>query len=217
MGGGNGAIAGQAQSDRLRQAVHRIGGEHSGAAAAGGAGALFDGRDLAVADRGIGGLDHRVDQVEFLGTEFAGLHRAAGYEDRGNVDPHRGEEHAGRDLVAVADAYQCVGLVGVDHIFDAVGDDVAGGEGIEHPVVAHRDAVVDGDGVEFRREAAEAFDLFLDGLACVVEMDVAGNELGEGVGDGDDGLAELFLPHPVGEPQRAGSGHPASFECNTTT
>ena len=107
--------------------------------------------------------------------------------------------------------------MGVDHVFDAVGHDVAGGEGIEHPVVAHRDAVVDGDGVELGGEASEALDLFLDDLARFVQVYVSRNELGEGIGDGDDRLAELLLLHPVGQPERPGSGHPAAFECNTTT
>jgi hypothetical protein len=53
------------------------------------------------------------------------------------------------DLVAVGDADHGIGLVGVDHIFHRVGNDVSGGKRIKHTVVPHGDAVVDGDGVEF--------------------------------------------------------------------
>ena len=104
----------------------------------------------------------------------------------------------------------------IDHIFYAVCDDVAGRERIQHPVVAHGDAVIHGDGVEFGGEAAELLDLGLDDLARLVEVGVSGHELGEGVGDGDDRLAELAPLHPVRHPKRTGPGHPAAFEGNTT-
>ena len=58
--------------------------------------------------------------------------------------------------------------MGVDHIFDAVGDDLARGQGIEHSVMAHGDAVVDGDGVELLGDAAGLLDLARDELAEVL-------------------------------------------------
>ena len=64
--------------------------------------------------------------------------------------------------------------MGVDHVFDAVGDDLAGGQRIEHAVVAHRDAVVDGDRVELLGDAARRLDLARDELAEVLEVHVAG-------------------------------------------
>jgi hypothetical protein len=45
--------------------------------------------------------------------------------------------------------------------------------------VAHGDAVVDGDGVEFLGDAAGCLDLARHQLAHVLEVNVAGNELGE--------------------------------------
>ena len=42
MGGQRGAVARHGQADRLGQAVHRVGGEHARAGAAGGAGRLFE-------------------------------------------------------------------------------------------------------------------------------------------------------------------------------
>ena len=47
-------------------------------------------------------------------------------------------------------------------------------------------------------------------LAEVLEVDVAGDELGERVGDGDDGLAEVAVLHAGGAPQAAGAGHVAA-------
>ena len=49
-----------------------------------------------------------------------------------------------------------VGAVGVDHVLDAVGDQLARGRLVEHAVVAHGDAIVDGDGVELLGDSAGA-------------------------------------------------------------
>ncbi|MOA08493.1 hypothetical protein D3C78_1282650 [compost metagenome] len=76
--------------------------------------------------------------------------------------------------------------------------------------MAHGDAVVDGDGVEFLGHAAGLLDLAGDQLAEVLQVHVAGHELGEGVGDGDDRLLEVLVLHPGGAPQRAGAGHVAA-------
>ena len=40
-----------------------------------------------------------------------------------------------------------------------------------------------------------------------LQVHVAGHELGEGVGDGDDRLLEVFVLHPGGAPEGAGAGH----------
>ena len=141
---------------------------------------------------------------------LARLHRPAGDEDGGDVEAQGGHHHAGGDLVAVGDADQGVGAVGVGHVLDRVGDELARGQAVQHAVVAHGDAVVDGDGVELLGDAAGAGDLFGDELAEVLEVDVAGNELGEGVGDGDDGLAEVAVLHSGGAPETARAGHVAS-------
>ena len=64
--------------------------------------------------------------------------------------------------------------------------------GWENAVVAHGDAVVHGDGVELDAVAAGGVDDLLDALADGVEVDVAGDELGEAVGDGDDRFEEVL-------------------------
>ena len=58
------AVAGQREAERLGQAVHRIGGEHARARAAGRAGGALDHRDVGVGDLVVGGGDHRVDEVD---------------------------------------------------------------------------------------------------------------------------------------------------------
>ena len=217
MRGEDGAVAGQGQADGLREAVHRVGREHTGAAAAGRAGVRLDLGHLVVADGRIRGFDHRIDQVELRIAQDAGFHRAARHEDGRDVEPHRGQHHARGNLVTVADTHERVRLVRVHHIFHAVRDNVTGRQGIQHPVVAHGNAIVHGDRVEFGREATQLLDLGLDNLAGIVKMSMTGNKLRKGIGDGDDRLAELAPLHPVRHPQRAGSGHPAAFEGYTTT
>jgi hypothetical protein len=90
--------------------------------------------------------------------------------------------------------------MGVDHVLDRVGNQVARGQGIEHALVAHRDAVVDGDGVEFLGDAARPFDLAGHHLAQVLEVDMARHELDEGIDDRDDWLAEILIGHAGGAP-----------------
>jgi hypothetical protein len=42
-------------------------------------------------------------------------------------------------------------------------------------------------------------------------MHVAWHELREGIGDGDDGLAEILILHACGAPKSAGSCHIAAM------
>ena len=76
--------------------------------------------------------------------------------------------------------------------------------------MAHRDAVVDGDGVELLGDAARRLDLARDELAEVLEVDVAGHELGEGIDHRDDRLAEVAVLHAGGAPKAARAGHVAA-------
>src|SRR5690606_19017411 len=108
------------------------------------------------------------------------------------------------------DAHQRVGAVGVGHVLHGVGDDFAAGQRIQHAVVAHGDAIVHGDGVEFLGHAAGLLDLAGDQLAHVLQMHVAGHELGDGVGGGDDRLLEVLVLHAGGAPRGAGAGHVAA-------
>jgi hypothetical protein len=136
---------------------------------------------------------------------LAGLHRAAGDEHDRDVQPHRGVEHARGDLVAVGDADERVGLVRVDHVLDGVGDDLARGQRVEHAAMTHGDAVVDCDGVELTRHAARGANCLGHDLADVFQVHVARHELGVGVRDGDDRLAEVGVGHTGGAPECAGA------------
>ena len=211
VGGKQRAVAGQSHAEGLIQAVHGIGGEHARTGAAGRAGAALDPGDIGIAHRIVGGHDHGIDQVEALLAVDTCLHGAAGDKDRRDVEAHGGHQHAGSDLIAVADADHRINGMGVTHIFDAVGYQLAGWQGVEHARVAHGDAVVDGYGVEFSGKTTGLGDDFFQVLTDCMQMHVAGYELGEGIDDADNRFAELLFLNPVGTPETAGAGHSASF------
>ena len=208
------AVPRQRQAERLGEAVHRIGGEHARAGAAGRTGRTLEHRDVGVGHFAVRRGDHRVDEVDAARSrrelDLARFHRSAGNEHRGDVEAHRRHQHARRDLVAVRDAHQRIGAMGVGHIFDAVGDELARRQRVEHAVVAHGDAVVHGDGVEFLGDPARGLHLPRHQLAEVLEVHMTGHELGEGIGDGDDRLAEIAVLHAGCAPKAAGAGHIAA-------
>jgi hypothetical protein len=75
----------------------------------------------------------------------------------------------------------------------------------------HGDAVIDRDGVELLGYATGSLDLTRDQLSHVFQMDVAGHELRERVGDGDDGFAEVAIGHAGGAPQGTRTRHVAAM------
>src|SRR5690606_34733578 len=112
------------------------------------------------------------DQIQTVVGQLglAGFHGAAGDEDHGDVQAQGGHQHAGGDLVAVGDADDGVGAVGVDHVLHRVGYDLPRGQGVEHAVMAHGDTVVHGDGVEFLGHAAGLLDLARHQLTQVLQV-----------------------------------------------
>ncbi|MNW07160.1 hypothetical protein D3C71_2037120 [compost metagenome] len=76
--------------------------------------------------------------------------------------------------------------------------------------MAHGNAVVHGDGVEFLGNTACSLNLTGYELAQVLQVHMAGNELGERIDDGDDRLGEVTILHAGGTPQRAGASHIAA-------
>jgi hypothetical protein len=214
VGGYQRAVARQAQAQRLGQTVHRIGGKHARARAAGRAGRTFNRCHFFVADLVVCGFNHCIHQVEHAGFAFpvdlAGLHWPAGNKNHRNVQAQRCHQHAGGDLVAVGDAHQRIGGVAIDHVFHRIGDQVAAGQRIQHAAVAHGNAVIDGDGVEFLGDATGFFDLACHQLTHIVQVHVARHKLGEGVGNGNDRLAEIAIFHAGGAPQCAGTSHVAA-------
>src|SRR5690554_1338558 len=167
MGSQQRAVARKGQADGLGQAVHGVGGEHAGAGATGGAGAALVFFDHLVGGGRIGRNHHGIDQVQLVFRQlgFTGFHGAAGHKDGRNVQAQGGHQHARGDFVAVGDAHQRIGTVGIGHVLYGVGNDLPGGQGVQHAVVAHGDTVVHGDGVELLGHTTGGFDFATDQLA----------------------------------------------------
>ena len=129
LGRKRGTVAGQRQTDRLVQAVHGVCGKHARTGTARGAGVLLNLGERGIAHGIVYRHDHRIHQIQaVLHNAFnalAGFHRAARHKNRGNIQAHCCQEHAGGDLVAVRDTYERVRAVSVHHVFDRVGDEVA--------------------------------------------------------------------------------------------
>ena len=209
------AIAGERKPERLGEAVHRVRRKHSRAGATRGACIAFDLGELIIADGLIDGIADRINEIDTVVDHaldgLAGLHWSTRYEDDGNVEPHGRHEHAGGDLVAVRDAHECIGAVGVNHVLDAVGDNVSARERVEHPLVPHRNAVVDRDCIEFLRHSPGLANRFGNHVANVFEVHMARNELRVGVRDRDDRFAKIIRAHAGRAPQGACAGHVASM------
>ena len=138
--GGNGAVAAEAHADGLGEAVHGVGGVHTGAGATGGAGVV-----LVLLHPGLVQLagvvgTHRLKHVGQAGAaaviQRPGQHGAAGDKNGGHVYPRCRHEQTGDVLVAVGDHHQPVELVGHGHGLGGVGDQIPGDQGILHAHVA---------------------------------------------------------------------------------
>ena len=101
--------------------------------------------------------------------------------------------------------------MGIDHIFDAIGNQLARWQRIKHAVMAHRDAVIDRDGIEFLGYTARFLDFARDKLAKILQMHMAWHELGEGIDDRNDRLAEILVFHTGRAPKAAGTCHVAAM------
>src|SRR6202012_1132840 len=75
------------------------------------------------------------------------------------------------------------------------------GQRVQHAAVAHGDAVVDRDRVELTGDRTGRPDRVRDHPADVLQVDVAGNELGEAVGYRHDGPPDV-LTGDAGSPEQ---------------
>ena len=125
MGGHDGSVSGQGQSERFGQAVHAVGGEQAAAGAATRTGALLEGLQMVIRNRRIRRSNHHIDQIIIFSVDAARFHGASGHKDGGNIQSHGSHQHAWRYLVAVRYAYHGIGTVGIDHVLDTIGNQVA--------------------------------------------------------------------------------------------
>ena len=195
--GGDGAVSAERHADGLGEAVHGIGGIHTGAAAAGGAGVFGIFPDAFLVQRaGVIGA-HRLEHMTQAGAAAvvhgSGQHGPAGAEDGGDVQTGGGHQQAGHVLVTVGDHDQTVELVGQNHGLGGVRDQVTGHQGILHADVAHGDAIAHGDGGEHDGRAAGGADAVLYRLGDLVQVHMAGDDFIIGAHHAHQGAFQLLV------------------------
>ena len=177
MGSKDGAVARQRETNSLSQRIHAISSKHAGTASTARTSTLLYLLHLLIRNGGVSTLDHRRNQVSILTTPATGFHRATRTEHGRNVQSHRSHQHTWRNLVAVGDANHSVSLMGIDHKFYAIGNDVARRQRIEHAIMTHSYTIVDGNGIELCGIAAHLLYLFAYYLTNLMQMGMTWHEL----------------------------------------
>ena len=127
-----------------------------------------------------------------MAVEAARQHRAARDDDGRDVEAGCCHEHARHDLVAVRDQDEAIEARSHRDSLDRVGDELAARERVLHARVAHGDAVADTNGRELDRRTASSSDAELRSLSDLTQVDVAWDDLVEGIADADQRLLEVL-------------------------
>ena len=203
--------AGKRQPERLDDAVHRVGGAHERARARPAARLALDLVELLLGDAPRLVAAHRLfdvaqDDLPIGAGRWVGgvarQHGAAGDEDRGQVQPRRGHQHARHDLVARAEHHDAVEAVGVHHQLDRRGDHVAQRQDRVHPF-ALGDAVARRHGVELRGRTTRLAHPLLHPRGELSQVEMARIDLAPRVDDPDQRFLEVVVAEPHRAVQRA--------------
>jgi hypothetical protein len=126
-------------------------------------------------------------------VEPSGKRAAAIDEDRWHIAADHGHHHAGKRLVAAAEADQRIIGQAVDHGFDRIGDQLARDQREFHPLVIHADTVGNRNGGEFPRRATGFCDPGLSGIDLEIVGHVAGRLLALHADYPDHGLGQRLV------------------------
>ena len=216
--GGGSPHPGQGQSQHFGQAAHGVGRPHHGTGAHGGQGSHFHFPQFFIGHLAHLILAHEFPQVAqadvVIPVTVAGNHGAAGDDDGRDLHPGCGQDHPGDDLVAAGQHYHSIQLVALNHGFHRVRNDFPAGQGIPHAAVPLAQAIAQGDGVKFPGNAPG----FQDAVAHIPgqfpQVDMAGYQFTEGIGDPDDGFPEiiLFQSHAVQQSPVAAPADPIDHD-----
>ena len=88
----------------------------------------------------------------------------------------------------------------LNHVFNRVRYQVSARQAVQHSVVPHGDSIVNSNSVELFGHPACLFDLASNHLPQVFKVHMTGDELGKGVGNGDDRFVKVFVGHTGGAP-----------------
>ena len=138
-------------------------------------------------------LEHMAQAGAAAILQVTGQHGTAGAEDCRNIQASGSHQKARHVFITVGDHHQAVKLMGHDHGFRGIGDQIPGHQGVFHTNMTHGDAVANSDGREHNRRASGGTDACLDGFGNFVNVHVAGNNLVIRADDAHQGPLNLFL------------------------
>ncbi len=209
---GGGAHGGEA--NQFHGSGHGVGGELATAGSGTGAGVVFDFEQFEISHLAGGiGSDGFEDILngDVVALVAAGQDGAAIQNDTGDIETEQRHGGAWDGFVACDESHDAVEHVAARDEFDGIGNHFAADEGSFHAFGAHGDAIADGDRVELHGGAARGTDAGLDVNREVAQFVIAVHRLGPGIGDADDGLAQILIGEADGFQKRACGGAVAAL------
>ena len=119
------AVAGERQTDGFCQRVHGIGGEHARTTSAARTGTTLQFCHVFITHGRVGTLDHGRHQVGIFILPAPCLHRTATTEHGWNIQAHGSHQHTRCHFVAIGNANHGIRLMGVDHIFHRIRNNIS--------------------------------------------------------------------------------------------
>ena len=150
----NCSVSRQGQSDSFIQAVHGIGGEHSGTATASGTSMTLNLSYILIADSRIGRLNHGINQIKMHTAPFSCFHRTTGNKYSRDIQSHGSHEHSRSYLIAIRNTDHRICLMCIHHILHAIGYNVTGRQRIQHSIMPHCNTVIYGNSIKFSGKAS---------------------------------------------------------------
>ncbi len=124
------------------------------------------------------------------------FHRSPHHDDRRNIQTGCRHQQTRDDLVARTQQHHGVQLMGLNHQFHIVGDQLAGRQDIVHPDVALSDAIAGGNQSELDRCTGCLQDALLHIFGNQLQVVVPGHDTVPRIGDADQRPREVFIAVP---------------------
>ena len=197
----NRTVSRKRNTEHFRHTVHRIRGEHTGTRTAGRTGFIHKTAEFF---RGHLPRVERTDRLKdgrdrnLMPLEVAAEHRAAGNNNRRNVDAGRCHHETRNILIAGRHHHETVKRMGDGHGFRRVRNQLAGNERVLHTLVAHRETVAYSDGREDERHTARKGNALLHGIHNIVQVHVPRNDIVLRADDADQRTIDFFISKAEG-------------------
>ena len=199
--GRNRPVPRKRNTEHFRHAVHRIRGEHAGTRTAGRTGFIHETAEflrghlsgVECADRFKDGRDRNL-----MPLEVAAKHRAAGNDNRRNIDAGCCHHEARNILIAGRHHHETVKRMGNGHGFRRVRNQLTGNERVLHALVPHREAVAHRDGREDERHTAGKGNPLLHGIHNLIQVHVPRDDVVLRADDADQRTIDFFISQAEG-------------------